>query len=1753
MTAEIGTVAIVLTATDLQGGVAVQSIQIDVRAANRLPTIRSNPNLKVSQGALYQYDVLATDPDREPLFYSLVTAPAGMAIDALGRIRWQTQLDTPLGGREVVVQVVDGIGGAVTQSFTFGVVPDTLAPRMTIIVGGEPVLYPWTSAPAIVRVIAADDVGLTGVELRVDGKPIELAADGTARVYFSAPGNGRLEAVATDAAGNQGTALARVSMRSGEEDGGGNPAPEATITSITDGVAVSGFVDVIGTAVSPDFERYVLSYRRIDQSIFKTILTSATQVTTGSLGKWDTTLLENDNYVLKLEVFDTFGSFAAMEVEVSVSSNLKLGNFRLSFEDLTIPVAGIPITIVRTYDTLRADRDSDFGYGWRLEYRNTDLRTSLPKSGLEDIGIYTPFKQGTKVFITLPGGKREGFTFTPEIKVLPGFSRNDNLVLASPRFTPDRGVTSTLSVGSGQLIVHEFGEMYAAGGIPWNPASPDFAGYTLTTTDGLQYKIDGSTGQLQTVLDRNGNSLIFTDVGISSSSGIAAVAIRRDVNGRIAAITDPAGHSVRYAYSAAGDLTSINDRTGHVSRLVYRSDRPHFLDSVVDPLGRTGVRTEYGTDGRLIATFDSLGNSVQTSYDPDNQLVTTRDALGNQIAIEYDAAGNLVSMTDALGGISRFTYDGNGNALTSVNTLGGSTRNVYDTLGRRISIEDALGNKSFFTYDSYGNVISTVDALGRTSRSIHDINGNMTRSIDAVGATFEFSYNGGRLTSLNGPGGIALAMQYQNNAYPSQSTDLQGRITTTQFDPNGQPISRSSVVNLTSGPTLVTESTTYDAEGRILSLSDARGVILRNSYDAAGQLTSTTNIQGTKTSFIYDANGRVTETIFADGTRELNVYDANGQLTRTVDPAGRETRFVYDVLGRRVAVIYPDNTPETIDDNPVSRVEYDAAGQVLAEIDPLGFRREYGYDLAGRKTLMRNPLGSETRFVYDAVGNLVTVTDPLDRQTHYVYDEAGRQVETIFEDGSTVRNLLNVQGNPVATIDESGIRITYEQDQAGRNSKVTDALGNTTTYEYENRGLLKKHIDAKSHATTYEYDAFGNETARILPGGEVWRTEYNELNQVNRTVDPNGNVLVFTYDNLARLITKSRSDNVTYRYTYTPAGNLDSIVDARGTTRFNYDLSNRLLSRVEPDGQSLQYTYDLLGRTLTMTTLAGETRYAYDSIGQLTSLTAPNGDVTKYKYNAAGELIQIDNSNGTIETRQYDGRGRLVNKTVTLGTQILSEYKYVLDPTGRVAEATMDGVRLVYAYDAAYRLVSETTKLGPIFYTYDAVGNRLIREAADDRTTYIYDENNRLLQIDSSSGAVRFTFDAAGNQTRRQVDNQNFTNYSWDAENRLERVEISDEAGTRFEQSRYDSAGNRIASITAQGEVRYLLDLNGEFSQVAAEYTPEGVLLASIVRGVNVIGETRQGQSVVFITDRLGSIRAISSSAGAIVARFDYDAYGVQISSDGITSSPQRFTGESRSSLSGIDYLRARYYDPSQGRFLSADPFAGRLIKPVSLHKYQYADLDPVNNRDPSGLFTLAELTTSTAISETLKKSNQVLAVKKANDKKVGLDYLMLAVRIGYSLPMALAFGQVGGPLKTALNLFTYEKPKHSQIAIDKLKIDLESTGGNHALKFGIDTAFGKYDIQAVAEFPFLKGISLAGADATLAEFPSGSKKPVAKVNLATRPLSIKGGEIGLRNFPAKMSIDFDLSLFSMKYSVELLPFLLIVSIEALGGDALKN
>src|SRR5439155_7946852 len=74
-----------------------------------------------------------------------------------------------------------------------------------------------------------------------------------------------------------------------------------------------------------------------------------------------------------------------------------------------------------------------------------------------------------------------------------------------------------------------------------------------------------------------------------------------------------------------------------------------------------------------------------------------------------------------------------------------------------------------------------------------------------------------------------------------------------------------------------------------------------------------------------------------------------------------------------------------------------------------------------------------------------------------------------------------------------------------------------------------------------------------------------------------------------------------------------------------------------------------------------------------------------------------------------------------------------------------------------------------------------------------------------------------------------------------------------------------------------------------------------------------------------------------------------------------RFAGEQWDSDLGFYYLRARYLNPGIGRFQSADSFQGNQSDPISLHRYLYADADPVNGIDPSGNMTVTEVMVTVA------------------------------------------------------------------------------------------------------------------------------------------------------------------------------------------------
>src|SRR5262249_52933446 len=154
------------------------------------------------------------------------------------------------------------------------------------------------------------------------------------------------------------------------------------------------------------------------------------------------------------------------------------------------------------------------------------------------------------------------------------------------------------------------------------------------------------SGALEQVTDQNGNTLTYTDGGIASSTGVS-VSFGRDAAGRITSVTDPNGATVQYTYDANGDLVAVTDRTSVTTRFEYNAARPHFLNRITDPLGRSGTRVEYDQDGRVSRTIDPEGNVIQFINNLADSRETIVDVRGNSTTVEYDDRGNILTRIDA--------------------------------------------------------------------------------------------------------------------------------------------------------------------------------------------------------------------------------------------------------------------------------------------------------------------------------------------------------------------------------------------------------------------------------------------------------------------------------------------------------------------------------------------------------------------------------------------------------------------------------------------------------------------------------------------------------------------------------------------------------------------------------------------------------------------------------------------------------------------------------------------------------------------------------------------------------------------------------------------------------------------------------------------------------------------------------------------------------------------------------------------------
>ena len=707
------------------------------------------------------------------------------------------------------------------------------------------------------------------------------------------------------------------------------------------------------------------------------------------------------------------------------------------------------------------------------------------------------------------------------------------------------------------------------------------------------------------------------------------------------------------------------------------------------------------------------------------------------------------------------------------------------------------------------------------------------------------------------------------------------------------------------------------------------------------------------------------------------------------------TRFTYDALGRLLQTTYADGANES--------QAYDAAGRTVTTTDARGEVTRFTYDAGGRQTAVTDALNQTTTVSYDGVGNVLTRTDPQGRVQTYTYDAAHRVTRSVFPGGTEHHIAYDVAGRKVSDTNEAGHTTRWGYAADGQLTSVTDALGQTTRYTFDEAGNQLTRTDANGHTTRFVYDKLGRRSQRILPGGAVETLTYDGVgNRVSRT-DFAGRTTTYAYDTANRLVRRTYSDSSTVAFTYTGAGQRATASDARGTTTYTYDGRGRLQAHSSPGGGRLAYTYDAQGNRSSMTATLGTstrtTTYAYDELNRLQTVTDPQGRRYTYTYDPNGNRASMTQPNGVTTIYTYNARNRLTTLTSQHGptTQVVQQYDLTLGPAGnRTRISEHGGTVRDYTYDTLLRLTGEqVTRNGTLAdattYTYDPVGNRTTQTTTGTNTgtvNYTYDERDRLLTEDTTA----YTWDANGNLVSRAGD----ATYVWDFENRLTRVELAGGGRVAYV---YDVAGNRVQTTVTPATgtpvvTHYLVDSTDALSQVVAESDGAGALGAYYVRGDGeLLAVVRATHTRFYHADATGSTRALTDEAGSVTDTYTYSAFGELLAHVGSDPQPYAFAGEPRDPNSGFAYHRARWMDPQVGRFVSSDPFAGNTSDPVSLHKYLYANADPVNRIDPSGYISISEQQISSAIRNTLTVIARVEKIFRIKDEISSIVDILAAIK----------------------------------------------------------------------------------------------------------------------------------------------------------------
>jgi RHS repeat-associated protein len=767
------------------------------------------------------------------------------------------------------------------------------------------------------------------------------------------------------------------------------------------------------------------------------------------------------------------------------------------------------------------------------------------------------------------------------------------------------------------------------------------------------------------------------------------------------------------------------------------------------------------------------------TFDRKGRLLSRADPLGNTVSFTYDARGNVVSKTEPLGWKTTFAYDDRSNLIAETNALGLVRRwLIHPTYNKPVEAIDPLNWSTYFVYDTAGNMVTNFDTLGVLARHTYFANGLAETSADGNGNTTRFTYTpDGFLAVKTDPASNVWRYGYNELGWPLAVTNPLDQVTTFAYDLNGRQVRATDPLR--------TFTKSFDANGNLLSETDAKGAVTRYAYDAANQRTQMVDRVGQPWAY---------------------TYTTRGSLWTSRDPLGATFTRAYDNANRLTSVTDPLTNVESM--------EYNANGSIVATVDKLGRRYTKTYDRLNRVIAETDPLGNTKTTSFDAVGRVKTVTTPNGFTSTHDYDGRGRLVRWL---------------------DAEGFEWGYAYDGIANITNITDALSGHYIMSYGSRNERTLERNQDGFEWRYLYDELLRLKQQTDPNGTTRNIEYDAGGRVDYVWFSTGRTDDYQYndtsDNISGLSRSSPTPPTSCSFAYDSMDRVTEYTDPFSKkVKYAYDSAGRLAAVTHPDNKVVTNRYDLLGRLEKQTDWATrEINYAWDKANRLVTRQYPNGITQTNAYDAAGRLTSLSylrSSGNALIALEYafDRNG---NKTSHLEKGTLN---WALP--ARIDEHAV--------YTPAGRLVDRNDALNPtnsFTYAYDAAGNMTSAVSVAESYAFTYDEDNRVLSVAWRTNGVTRTiqnrFDALGRRVSKK-DNGVETRYVLDLSAKMERILCDMNASSQITawyvhgpdlSYRVDSGGSLSVYLAdAQANVIAVADANTNLVTTYA-YTPYGRLL----------------------------------------------------------------------------------------------------------------------------------------------------------------------------------------------------------------------------------------------------------------------------------------------------------------------------------------